>query len=298
MKKIFTVLLVIFVVALVMVVTGGVIMWKNPDKYPIFARETFVEKTLTEEDVVTSFYLEAASDDVDIYPSENGKLSITYYESETFRYTYDFKDGKATFSDDSQFDIKNLFKFHWFNDRPNMKIYLPDTISSTLSLDIATGEISFKNSNFTLISLYINVASGEIELSDITTNNCRINSSSGNISLNNISSQSVTLKVSSGDVSIDNSELNDLDIDISSGDFVSHNLTTEGVTCNVSSGNVRLGVTGNSSDYTIKGETYSGKITLKFGGAETKMENKVFYGNGPKLIKATISSGNLTVIAD
>lgn len=298
MKKFFTVLLIIFVIALAMTITGGVLIWKNPDKYPIFAKETFVEKTITEESEVTSFYLSIASDDVDIFPSEDGKLSITYYESETFTYNYEFEDGKATFSDNYTFNIKNIFKFRFFDDKPNMKIYLPETVNTDLSLKLSSGEISFKNSNFTLENFYVSIASGEVELSNINADLFRINISSGDITLSDINSEDAKIIVSSGKISIDNSALTSLDINISSGNFVSHNLATDKVDCIISSGTVRLGLSGNSSEYTIRGETSTGNITLDFGGIKSTMGNNVLYGNGPKSITAKISSGNLIITAD
>ncbi|NCA91790.1 FtsX-like permease family protein [bacterium] len=52
-----------------------------------------------------------------------------------------------------------------------------------------------------------------------------------------------------------------------------------------------MGLNGNSSEYTIRGETSTGNITLDFGGIKSTMGNNVLYGNGPKSITAKISSG-------
>ncbi len=298
MKKFFTALLVIFIIAVVMVVIGGAIIRKNPDKYPLFAKDQFTEKQLTEEEIVTSLYLGIASDDVDIFPSEDGKLTIIYYESETHRYDYGFENGKATFNQDTKFDIRNWFKLTWHDDRPNMKIYLPDTVNANLSLKVASGEINFVNSNYSVQNLTVSVASGQVVLSHITANNCDITSSSGDVILTNVISNDADINISSGTLNVKNSTLTTIDIRISSGDFVSDNLTSDNVDCTVASGSIRLGLTGVSTDYTINGESSSGSIVFNFGGTEIRMGNKILYGNGPKMIKAKISSGSMTLITD
>lgn len=128
--------------------------------------------------------------------------------------------------------------------------------SETKKFTHDTSSGSFKSNGFIADSIDIDSTSASITLTDCKTENIKATSSSG----------SIRLELS------DSKDLND-------------------VRCNTTSGSIKLELPGDESDYSFDILTTSGSIKVGGTSAERKYQN----GRGGRTVKATASSGSVTI---
>lgn len=293
MKKLVIALGIILGVGLLLIGIGIIILAANPDKFGKLSGEEFEEKHLVEEQTVNSFVLEVGSDLVEILPSEDGKLSITYYESNRRYFEYSYRDGKAVFKQKNKgwsifWGINN-------NNRPTMKIYLPDTVNDTLDIDMSSGSLKTDIDKLTLKKLQVEVSSGLVDLSNIEADSCKIDVSSGSVKISDIVAADFDIDISSGLVNFDNCTANTMRIGVSSGTLKIEELTANNLKASLSSGSMKISIKGSLDDYRVKGKASSGKVVVNRGGEKVSSGDDVSCGSGDKLVSVSVSSGSASI---
>lgn len=295
MKKLAIILVSILGVGILLVGIGIIVVVTNPEKFGSLSDGNFEEKQLTEEREVTSFMLDLGADAVEILPSDDGKLSITYYESKRNYWEYSYNDGKATFKQKS----KGWFFFGFdLKQRPKVKIYLPDTVTDTLDIDMGSGSLSTDLEKLTLKNLKVDVGSGALSIANVETDDCDIDVSSGAMSFYNITANSLFVNVASGTTKLEKCTANTVDIDVSSGTFKMDNLTANNVSASLSSGIMKISLNGTLSDYRVKAKASSGSVTVKENGEKVSSGDDIYCGSGDRSVTVSISSGTAVINLD
>lgn len=292
MKKLIIVLGAILGVGILLIGIGIIIIVANPEKFGGFTEGDYEEKHLTEEQTVTSLYLDIGSDAIEILPSDDGKLSITYYENNRRYYEYSYKNGKVVFTQ------KQKTWFSWGIgkiNRPIAKIYLPDTVTDTLDIDMASGSIKTDIDKITVKNLKVDVASGSVNIANVEAEEVDIEVSSGSIKISDVIAKDFDIDVASGVLNFDNCTAKNMRIEVSSGTLKIENLTVDNVIASLSSGNMKIGLKGTLDDYRVKGKASSGSISVKKDGETIYSGKDITCGSGDKSISVSISSGSASV---
>ncbi len=290
MKKLAIIMGIILGVGILLVGIGIIVVVANPDKFGGVSEGEIEEKFLVEEQEVTAFVLDVGADAVQLLPSEDGKLSIEYYESKRRYWEYSYSNGKAVFKQKQ----KGWFWGIDINKRPTIKIYLPETVNETLDIDIGSGSLS-SNINLKVNELKVDVGSGALSIVNIEATHCDIDVSSGAIKFSNIIVDTMVVDVSSGVTNLDHCTVETIDIDVSSGTLKIDSLAANTVTASLSSGSMKIGMNGFFDEYRVQGKASSGKITVNRGSEKVASGDDIYCGGGDKLISVSISSGSATV---
>lgn len=182
--------------------------------------------------------------DITFLEAEDGVCKVVSYDSEKIRYDVYVEGGTLK--------IKTVDERKWFErisirDVATLRVYLPKSAYSALSIDESTGNISipdifsFENVNIELSTgnteLYASVSghididgsTGSVYLKDINCGSLGIEVSTGNVSLKNVEcAGKVEIEVSTGRVQLDNVNLVSLETEGDTGNFSAQNITSSG----------------------------------------------------------------------
>lgn len=264
--------------------------------------------SITYQENVNNLNVSIASDNLISKKSEDDTVRISYYQSNIYDYKISLENGTLTISQKKPWYI--MFSFTKAKD---IEITLPESLISArlklasgtiditsginieeLSVQASSGEIILKD--LTAETAEIKVSSGSVNITNMETENLKISASSGNINLKKVDAEEADLSLSSGNVNLDDSSLINLDIDASSGKITSTKLRSENCEVLASSGTVNLGIlTSDPELYQLDLKTSSGKINVKGTGTDISSQGILKFGNGPNLIKVSVSSGNITI---
>lgn len=277
-----------------------------------FAEDVRTQKRIDETQTVTSLKLSIASDDIELYPSEDGKLYIEYWDSESRPYSYSINDGTAELKQQSGVQ-------HWWdfsrNINKTVKVFAPESVTDTLSIQLASGSVKSKGYVPAVQSLKIHIssgnasigqctaayadikmASGNITFTGITADNIDVDISSGNLKLSDSHiNTKLDIRLSSGNVDINNCEISSLKSKISSGTMDAKALSASSIDCASSSGNIRLRLNGAAADYAIDIDLSSGHALLDIGGQTIKAASSLEWGSGSKKVHCKTSSGDISI---
>lgn len=296
MKKFWKAILIIFIIGIVLVAIGAIIVATNKEKFGDYFREEYEEKQYVDERKITSMSLEIGSDAVEIFPSTDGKLSVIYYESETNKYEFGYEDGTIIIKNRTDFKLKNIFKWGIGIDRPSAKIYLPETVTDKVDIEISSGALNSEKMSFHLKEFNIKVASGAVRFNNVFATTANIKVNSGAVHSGNIHCAEITTQLNSGALNFDNLSFDNASFKVSSGAFKAENVGIgNSAKVNVSSGTFKLFTDNDIADFTISGTANSGSFKLKEGDSQIAGGDDVNYGNGDKKITVEVSSGNATV---
>jgi len=311
MKKVVTVILVSLLAVGIILVGVGLILSKG-DFSALFEQDVRTEKHIDETETVTAFSIDIASDDIELYPSEDGLLHIDYWDSERRPFVYSYSGGTAKLEQPN--DYKSWFSWG-INAGKTIKVYVPATVTTTFSVKVASGSVEDKGCMLNVSHLSLKLSSGDVKFLQTTATTVDIDMSSGNASLEgftsdnisvNLSSGNFTLKdsqisglldadLSSGNVSIKDSAVRTLRSDISSGNLTASNLITDSVNASASSGNITLYLAGSSADYSCDIDLSSGNALIQGEGVNLSVHSDIQYGTGAKHIDCETSSGDIKI---
>lgn len=312
MKKTITIILVILVALGLILVGTGLILTKG-NLNGIFEQEVRTEMRVDETGAVTSVELDIASDDIELYPSEDGLLHIEYWDSERRPITYSFSNGIAKLNQIVTY--RSWFSWGLYVGK-TIKLYLPESANETFSIKLSSGNIVDKGCNLSVETFKLELSSGDTELQSISATTSNIHLSSGNLVLNGLHTENLTVDLSSGDFSLNDSEISgklDLDMssgnavlndcvvssvkaDLSSGSFTAKGFTTTSVDAHASSGNIVLHLCGaEPEDYSLDIDISSGSVTVNGFGDTLKCESDFEWGHGDRNITCHSSSGNIEI---
>lgn len=294
MKKVILII-IITIFSLGVILAGTGLILTNGDFSKAFQADVRTEKTVDETRVVTSLKLSISADNVDFYPSTDGLLHIEYWDSEKTPYVYTYLNGVA--------ELKQTTSFSWFSFGvfviKTVKVYVPASLSDTLTVSLASGNLHNYGSVLNVETVNINISSGNVNFDNITAEDIYVNMSSGYFNISNCQiNDTLDIKLSSGGVDLQDSYVKTLKTFISSGDVSSSGLETTSVNMTTSSGDVDLHLVGEAQDYTMNLTTSSGKISIEGAGTSIKAQDQLQWGNGEYNIICRSSSGNISIYFD
>ena len=200
-----------------------------------------------------------------------GKLKIEFYDGDTIKVDYaenkyvttKFKVTNETLKISST--IRWHLHFLSFNDMPETKVSIPQSMQLGLKLQINAGTVSVGEGTFNDIN--IEMSAGTISMSNVTCNKFDLNMSAGMMNISKIVSDSFNADLSAGTLKVTGLKCDDIDLDLSAG-------------------TIKLGIVGKKSDYTIKADVSAGSCNV---------------GNlhgGSKRLSVDVSAGSVNITFD
>lgn len=200
-----------------------------------------------------------------------------------------------------EYKRKWLDGFQFFNNKSNLKIYVPEDYSKSMSIKVGSGRLNFAGKSeshpFELEKLNVDMSSGKISLANIKADEFEHKGSSGMMDADHLTAGSGEIDMSSGRVKIWNYQ-GKLDAEVSSGqlDILIRKLS-DSVNVKASSGFVRLNLP-DDADFTLKGKASSGHISSHYKlDDEIRNKNDISgkHGTGEHDISVSVSSGKAEI---
>ncbi|URM33591.1 DUF4097 domain-containing protein [Cytobacillus firmus] len=200
-----------------------------------------------------------------------------------------------------EYKRKWLDGFQFFNNKSNLKIYIPEDFNKSMSIDIGSGHLNFAGKSesrpFELESLDVNMSSGKVSLANIKADEFEHEGSSGMMDADHIITRTGEIDMSSGKVKVRNYQ-GKLDAGVSSGQLdIMVGKLTDSIKVEASSGFVRLDLP-DDADFTLKGKASSGHISSHFELDDEKRDKNDIsgkHGSGEHDIRISVSSGKAEI---
>ncbi|MBG9547743.1 LiaG family protein [Cytobacillus firmus] len=200
-----------------------------------------------------------------------------------------------------EYKRKWLDGFQFFNNKSNLKIYIPEDFNKSMSIDIGSGRLNFAGESeskpFELESLDVNMSSGKVRLANIKTDEFEHEGSSGMMDADHLFARSGEIDMSSGKVKLRNYQ-GKLDAGVSSGQLdIMIGKLIDSIKVEASSGFVRLDLP-DDADFTLKGKASSGHISSTFELDDEKRDKNDIsgrHGSGEHDIRISVSSGKAEI---
>ncbi|MBX9974258.1 DUF4097 family beta strand repeat-containing protein [Cytobacillus firmus] len=200
-----------------------------------------------------------------------------------------------------EYKRKWLDGFQFFNNKSNLKIYIPEDFNKSMSIDIGSGRLNFAGESesmpFSLESLDVHMSSGKVSLANIKTDEFEHEGSSGMMEADHIITRTGEIDMSSGKVKIRNYQ-GKLDAGVSSGQLdIMVGKLIDSIKVEASSGFVRLDLP-DDADFTLKGKASSGHISSNFELNDEKRDKNDIsgrHGSGEHDIRISVSSGKAEI---
>ncbi len=272
MRKIIGITLLLVFLGVLFTVIGFLL--SDDTDFTIFERPVYTLKEITHEaSEIKDFYIILDNREVNIIPSENDQIVITYYESE-----YDWFEVE---NDEDQLKIINRTKWFlgisWgiFNlgvDYTKVEIQLPlSVLDYALDIRTSNGRINL-NDLVQLKELKLISSNGTISVNDVyVTDYFKLDTSNGKVLMNDVSCDVImNIHTSNGEINIDK-------------------LAADNIKASTSNGSITLKIIGQYEDYRIEMETSNG--TNYIDGEEKN--DSVYNPSLSKLINLDTSNGSI-----
>ncbi|MDP4119568.1 MAG: DUF4097 family beta strand repeat-containing protein [Bacillota bacterium] len=256
----------------------------------------YTEKYFDSSDGFNKISFNTKNTDINLEPSTDGKIHITYFESKYEKYSITKNGGSLEFQLN---DTHDFFHVYWldFLFRPHsITIQLPNNVVTNLNLSTTNGKIHagnvvLKRSDNT--SIQLNTINGEISVSNFhsieniscqTTNggitaenmlnkSLTLITSNSKISANNCSAENeISCKTTNGGINITNTAAGTIEIDTSNGGIrFDHANANSSFRCKTTNGSITGTILGKMSAYNITSSTTNGSNNLpnyNFGSKE------------------------------
>ena len=229
---------------------------------------TFVEKVYeAESDSIDHITVENRNNGIQIFPSTDGKLRITYYESK--KGTYSIEES----GDELQIKAENHKKWYdyisigcWWEDGEeniDMKIEVPEQLAAEMEIETSNAPIDVKdvilkeNGEF-------HSSNGCIQLSNVKGDAVvDLETSNADLILKDVKGKEVEADTSNGDVKLCNVEAEDLVVDTSNASIeLDGTILGDNIELETSNGSVEGRITGKESEYEITSKTSHGDNSL------------------------------------
>ncbi len=228
----------------------------------------------------TAISLDVDITELVIVPSPDGKVHLTYYESERFQYDIT--------SENDRFSVKLIaprFSLRWlftvdFSQHP-MTLAVPEDFSGSIDIKTSTGDVSVKRLSGLKV-LDIDANTGDIELESIDAESIGITVKTGSVEAERVTAEKeLGIKSTTGDIELDtvsaegittesttgSQKLTALSCEVSShtattGSIVFERLDSDDITLEASTGSIRGTLVGKREDYRVTSTTSTGKSNI------------------------------------
>lgn len=215
---------------------------------------------------------------IKILPSDDGTCRIVCDDNEKLYHEVTAEKGTLSIVQQDEWLWYETIGFGWSYE-PTLTVYLPETEYNTLNVTASSGNVTVAP-GFRFQVTSIGTASGDVGLSELSTEYLYITSSSGDISLRSVQAElDMYLETVSGYLEAGDLAASDLTLASSSGDIVLENAAAE-----------RLGLSTVSGDITVTGGSFSGTSYFETSSGYVEIRDSAC---GEQMLKTT--SGDLTL---
>lgn len=198
--------------------------------------------------------------DVDIYPSEDGKVTVVCVEQEKMKHMAVVRDGVLTV------EVKDTRAWHEYIGisfrKTHIRVYLPREVYGELSVKSSTGDI-YVHDAFTFESIEISASTSDVTCWASAESDVKIKVTTGDITLRDAYVQSADLSVTTGKVSVRSVDCReDMHIRVSTG-----KLNLSDVSCG------SLQSKGTTGDVTLKNVKVTDKISIQRTTGDVKFDD-------------------------
>ncbi|KOP79976.1 DUF4097 family beta strand repeat-containing protein [Cytobacillus solani] len=187
--------------------------------------------------------------------------------------------------------------FKIFNHTPELYIYIPEDFNRNMAIDVGSGYLNFEGPSTELEQLRINMSSGKVDLTNVSTKEFIHKGSSGMIDIDTLITDSGRIDMSSGKIKIDNYQ-GELEAEVTSGQLdVQLNKLVNDIQLRASSGQIKLDLP-DDANFKLNGEMSSGYIDCDLPLTDKVVEkNKIegMIGSGKHSIDVNITSGMVKI---
>ena len=235
--------------------------------------------------------LNLSSADVIVKPSDDGKIHISYDNTEETYFELETNDKRIILTQKQKSYF--TFGFVFFSENTfTVEIAIPEEHKGNLEINGASSEISLTDTKF-LGTFDINSVSGDINIKNCKAETISTGSTSGEITVSNVNTASIEASSISGDIKITEiSEKTPVSLESTSGEVYAENVKTENLNAQSVSGDIELiKVNGKKADLS----STSGDVHLDYADFQEIIFNSVSGG-----IKGMVcgSSDDYTVYTD
>lgn len=200
-----------------------------------------------------------------------------------------------------QYKSKNWFNGLSLFKKKGLTIYIPEDYDQNIAIKSGSGNLNFsgksKKEPMKLEDLSLNMSSGHVELSHLSTNHFEHDGSSGHVEINSLATKTGSLKMSSGNMKVQKYS-GELEAALSSGRLILQmEKLTDSIEVDVKSGYATIDLPSNA-DFTLNGEVNSGDISTNFpltNSLEEKHKIEGVHGSGKHKLDLNVSSGKIEV---
>ncbi len=145
-------------------------------------------------ELFSSIRIESDTADISLLPSKDGKCKVVCYEAENVKHSVNTNDGTLRIQ---LKDSRQWYEHIGINfTTPKISVYLPETEYDALVIEESTGDIEILK-DFSFRTMDISVSTGDVK-SSASSNTVKIETSTGDISVTDITTETLNLSVSTG----------------------------------------------------------------------------------------------------
>lgn len=214
--------------------------------------------------------------------------------------------GKVTVEENGNTLEVHMTSRNWFNlfsffKKKDLTIYIPEDYNRNLAIDSGSGILHFsgqlKNQTMQLEHLSLNMSSGNVQLSHLSTKHFEQDGSSGNVTIESLTTKTGSFEMNSGNLDV-RKYSGDVKAILSSGRLkLQMEKITNDINLKVSSGYATLDLP-QDAGFTLNGKTGSGAITTNFPLTDSKRDKHTLtgiHGSGEHHIDLDVQSGKVDV---
>jgi len=162
----------------------------------------------------------------------------------------------------------NLFGWNWqnwvlFDASANLKVYVPRSATlNNVSLNMASGNTVFNGSQMSIKDLTCNSMSGNIKFTDLKLDQLTLDVASGDVELNNVSAIKANINMMSGWLHYSGAKLDSMTLNMTSGNLRLDGEITKLLQLRMISGDSTIVLAGNKDDYSFELNKISGSVKV------------------------------------
>ena len=162
----------------------------------------------------------------------------------------------------------NLFNWNWgnwvfYDTSASLKVYVPkDASLNNVSLNMASGNTVFNGNQLSINDLTCNSLSGNIKLADLKLQHLTMDVASGDVEMKNVSALNADFNILSGWLHYSGAKLDNLTLNMTSGNLDLEGEVSKMLELRMMSGDAKILLSGNKDDYSFEFRKVSGSVRV------------------------------------
>ena len=204
--------------------------------------------------------------DVEIIVANNYGYEFSY--TGTFEPKIEVRNGKLSVIEQEDNWHINIFGWNWqnwvFYDRgAQLKVYVPRNATlNNVNLDMASGNTVFDGSQMSVKALECRSLSGNVKFADLKLEQLTLDVASGNVELKNVSALTGNINILSGWLHYSGAKLDSITLNMASGNLDLEGEVTKLLELRIISGDSKILLAGSKDDYSFELKKISGSVRV------------------------------------